>query len=130
MPDLDFILHLSHLMLINVTFWLLYRIWCYCFVFQSIAEKVSQELLCNDDTINYIFTLLAHKKTFINACQLIEDMLQSRREVLDLHRISEYIGLLRSKKTKLIECMNEYLIHSLLFSLMCVLQSLRNIQAS
>ncbi|XP_041375962.1 short transient receptor potential channel 4-associated protein-like [Gigantopelta aegis] len=59
-----------------------------------IAEKVSHELLTNDDIINYIFTLLAHKKTFINACQLIEDMLQSRREVLDLHRITNMRGLI------------------------------------
>ena len=44
----------------------------------------------DDDVLNYVFTLLSHTKTFINSCQLIEDMLQSKRQVLDLHRISKY----------------------------------------
>jgi hypothetical protein len=47
-------------------------------------------LMEDDDVLNYVFTLLSHTKTFINSCQLIEDMLQSKRQVLDLHRISKY----------------------------------------
>lgn len=51
------------------------------------GEHVAGKLLECDDILNYVFTLLAHKKTYISACQLIEDMLQSRKDVLDLHRI-------------------------------------------
>lgn len=60
------------------------------FPLQSIGEQVTSLLMVDDEVLNYVFTLLAHQKTFINACQLIEDMLQSRKEVLDLHRISKY----------------------------------------
>ncbi|XP_046354542.1 short transient receptor potential channel 4-associated protein-like isoform X1 [Haliotis rubra] len=60
----------------------------------SVGERVTTELMRSDDTLNYIFTLLAHQKTFVNACQLIEDMLQSRKEVLDLHRITNLRGLI------------------------------------
>lgn len=70
-----------------------YDIYCIdnrLFPLQSIGEQVTSLLMVDDEVLNYVFTLLAHQKTFINACQLIEDMLQSRKEVLDLHRISEY----------------------------------------
>ncbi|XP_005093556.1 short transient receptor potential channel 4-associated protein isoform X1 [Aplysia californica] len=50
-------------------------------------KPISKELSC-DETMNYLFTLLASKKTFVNACQLVEDILQHRREVLDLHSIA------------------------------------------
>ncbi|XP_033753998.1 short transient receptor potential channel 4-associated protein-like [Pecten maximus] len=59
-----------------------------------IGDKVTAQLMANDDVLNYVFTLLAHQKTFINSCQLVEDMLQSRREVLDLHRIHNLRGLI------------------------------------
>lgn len=59
-------------------------------IFQPMGDQVTCKLLESDDVLNYVFTLLAHPKTFINACQLIEDMLQSRKDVLDLHRIREY----------------------------------------
>ncbi|CAL1542010.1 unnamed protein product [Lymnaea stagnalis] len=59
-----------------------------------VAEKaLSKELFC-DETMNYLFTLLANKKTFVNACQLIEDILQHRKDVLDLHRITNLRALL------------------------------------
>ena len=58
-------------------------------IFQSVGDQVINVLMEDDEVINYIFTLLAHNKTFINSCQLIEDMLQSKRQVLDLHRISK-----------------------------------------
>ncbi|KAI8746483.1 short transient receptor potential channel 4-associated protein-like isoform X1 [Biomphalaria glabrata] len=58
-----------------------------------VAEKaLSKELFC-DETMNYLFTLLATKKTFVNACQLIEDILQHRKDVLDLHRITNLRAL-------------------------------------
>ncbi|KAK6185324.1 hypothetical protein SNE40_007584 [Patella caerulea] len=60
----------------------------------SVGEKVTSELMKSDDIMNYVFTLLAHPKTFINSCQLIEDMLQSKREVLDLHRINNLRSLI------------------------------------
>ena len=44
-----------------------------------------------EDVLSYMFTLLAHQKTFIIACQLIEDMLQSKKILLDLNKISEYV---------------------------------------
>ncbi|XP_060063786.1 short transient receptor potential channel 4-associated protein-like [Ylistrum balloti] len=59
-----------------------------------IGDKVTAQLMASDDVLNYVFTLLAHQKTFINSCQLVEDMLQSRREVLDLHRINNLRGLI------------------------------------
>ncbi|XP_061163195.1 short transient receptor potential channel 4-associated protein-like isoform X1 [Saccostrea echinata] len=62
----------------------------------SIGEQVTAILMADDEVLNYVFTLLAHQKTFINACQLIEDMLQSRREVLDLHRIKNIRPLIQS----------------------------------
>lgn len=58
------------------------------------GERVTLKVLSKDDVLNYIFTLLAHKKTFIAACQLLEDMLQIRREVLDLHKIYNLRGLI------------------------------------
>lgn len=58
------------------------------------GERVTLKVLSKDDVLNYIFTLLAHKKTFIAACQLLEDMLQIRREVLDLHKITNLRGLI------------------------------------
>lgn len=60
------------------------------FIFQPKGERVTLKVLSKDDVLNYIFTLLAHKKTFIAACQLLEDMLQIRREVLDLHKICKF----------------------------------------
>lgn len=62
----------------------------------SIGEQVTSLLMVDDEVLNYVFTLLAHQKTFINACQLIEDMLQSRKEVLDLHRIKNIRPLIQS----------------------------------
>ncbi|KAK7115154.1 short transient receptor potential channel 4-associated protein-like isoform X2 [Littorina saxatilis] len=58
------------------------------------GDQVTSKLLECDDVLNYVFTLLAHEKTFINSCQLIEDMLQSRKDVLDLHRITNLRTLL------------------------------------
>ncbi|CAI9716469.1 Hypothetical predicted protein [Octopus vulgaris] len=58
------------------------------------GERVISRVLSKDDILNYIFTLLAQKKTFIAACQLLEDMLQMRQEVLDLHKIHNLPGLI------------------------------------
>ncbi|KAL8560898.1 hypothetical protein ACOMHN_059082 [Nucella lapillus] len=58
------------------------------------GERVAGKLLECDDILNYVFTLLAHKKTYISACQLVEDMLQSRKDVLDLHRIHNLQALI------------------------------------
>lgn len=57
---------------------------------QPVGDQVTSKLLESDEVLNYVFTLLASQKTFVNSCQLIEDMLQSRKDVLDLHRIREY----------------------------------------
>lgn len=74
--------------IINVGLCSYVNIFIYIFIyFQNVGEKVTKQLMENDDVLNYVFTLLAHQKTFINSCQLIEDLLQSSREVLDLHRI-------------------------------------------
>ena len=47
-------------------------------------------LMDQEDVLSYMFTLLVHQKTFINSCQLIEDMLQSKKILLDLNKIREY----------------------------------------
>lgn len=60
----------------------------------TVGDQVTNKLMDNDELLNYVFTLLAHPKTFVNACQLIEDMLQSRKDVLDLHRITNLRTLL------------------------------------
>lgn len=62
----------------------------------SIGDQVINMLMEDDEVLNYVFTLLTHKKTFINSCQLIEDMLQSKRQVLDLHRITNIKTLILS----------------------------------
>lgn len=78
--------------------------------FQTVGESLTSDLMSNDDVMNYLFTLLAHKKTFIDACQLIEDMLQSRKEVLDLHKISKIFIFLTC--TKLIMYYASFAVHS------------------
>ena len=60
---------------------------------QTIGEQVTTLLMEQDDILSYMFTLLAQQKTFINACQLIEDMLQSKKILLDLNKISRSSGL-------------------------------------
>ncbi|VDI28622.1 Trpc4-associated protein [Mytilus galloprovincialis] len=62
----------------------------------SIGDHVINILMEDDEVLNYVFTLLSHTKTFINACQLVEDMLQSKRQVLDLHRITNIKTLILS----------------------------------
>ncbi|RUS72825.1 hypothetical protein EGW08_019418 [Elysia chlorotica] len=59
-----------------------------------VGEKPLPEELTCDDTMNYLFTLLGSRLTFVNACQLIEDILQHRREVLDLHQITNLRALI------------------------------------
>ncbi|KAK3086456.1 hypothetical protein FSP39_018709 [Pinctada imbricata] len=60
-----------------------------------IGERVMNKLV-DYEILNYVFTLLAHQKTFIIACQLIEDMLQSTKEVLDLHKITNVRQLIQA----------------------------------
>ena len=60
----------------------------YIVILQTVGEQVTTLLMEQDDILSYMFTLLAQQKTFINACQLIEDMLQSKKILLDLNKIS------------------------------------------
>ena len=58
-----------------------------CFLLQDIGESVTKDLSQHEDILNYCFTLLAHDKTYLMACQFLEDMLQARRQVLNLNSI-------------------------------------------
>lgn len=42
----------------------------------ELGEKVARELTDQQDFLSYLFTLLANEKTFLLACQTIEDLLQ------------------------------------------------------
>jgi len=53
------------------------------------GEELSRRLTERDDMLSYVFTLLGHGKTCITACQFLEDLLQARREVLNLASIRE-----------------------------------------
>ena len=55
------------------------------------GEELSRRLTEHDDMLSYVFTLLGHGKTCITACQFLEDLLQARKEVLNLSTISEYL---------------------------------------
>ncbi|KAK3605673.1 hypothetical protein CHS0354_013470 [Potamilus streckersoni] len=59
-----------------------------------IGDKITKTLMDEEDVLNYLFTLLAYQKTFVNACQLVEDMLQCKKIVLDLHSISNIKSLI------------------------------------
>ncbi|KAK2149750.1 hypothetical protein LSH36_438g02046 [Paralvinella palmiformis] len=56
------------------------------------VEKYGEELACqiaeHDDVLDYVFTLLQHDKTCLTACQFLEDLLQARKQVLNLNNIS------------------------------------------
>ena len=58
---------------------------------QSDGDKLAKQLTEDDDLLAYTFNLLAHTKTCLMACQFIEDLLQARRNVLNLHSIRMYI---------------------------------------
>lgn len=60
----------------------------------TVGEQVVTLLMEQEDILSYMFTLLAQKKTFINACQLIEDMLQSKKILLDLNKINNIRALI------------------------------------
>lgn len=51
------------------------------------GDKLAERLSEDDDLLNYTFTLLAYDQTFLTACQLVEDLLQSRKHVLNLTSI-------------------------------------------
>ena len=57
--------------------------------FQEIGPKVASGLSEMDDLLSYLFSLIAYKKTYVNACALIEDILQSRRTVFNLTHVGE-----------------------------------------
>ncbi|XP_052817711.1 short transient receptor potential channel 4-associated protein-like isoform X2 [Mya arenaria] len=61
----------------------------------TVGEEVTTYLMEQEDVLSYMFTLLAHQKTFINACQLIEDMLQSKKILLDLNKINNIQTLIQ-----------------------------------
>ena len=63
---------------------------------QKDGEEIAQGLMVHMETYNYMFTLLAHDKTCMPACQFLEDLLQSRKQVLNLTQISKYFIKLSS----------------------------------
>lgn len=66
-------------------FYNLYFVVCY---FKNIGEELARGLTEREDILNYLFVLLTHDKTCLNACQFLEDLLQARRTVLNLQSIS------------------------------------------
>jgi len=66
---------------------------CVLVCFQTVGEAVTSYLMEQENVLSYMFTLLTHQKTFINACQLIEDMLQSKKILLDLNKIRKSLNL-------------------------------------
>ena len=72
---------------------------CLLSLLQTVGEQVTSLLMEQDDILSYMFTLLAQKKTFINSCQLIEDMLQTKKILLDLNKISMLLIEPRHEKT-------------------------------
>ncbi|XP_064640748.1 short transient receptor potential channel 4-associated protein-like isoform X2 [Lineus longissimus] len=54
---------------------------------RDIGTKVAKDLTKNHDLMNYLFTLFAHRKTYLTTCELVEDMLQARRSVFNLTTI-------------------------------------------
>ncbi|KAL4234774.1 Short transient receptor putative channel 4-associated protein [Mactra antiquata] len=64
----------------------------------TVGEQVTTYLMEQEDVLSYMFTLLAHQKTFIIACQLIEDMLQSKKILLDLNKINNIQALIQCLK--------------------------------
>ncbi|XP_052230247.1 short transient receptor potential channel 4-associated protein-like [Dreissena polymorpha] len=61
----------------------------------TVGDQVTMCIMDQEDVLSYMFTLLAHQKTFINACQLIEDMLQSKKILLDLNKIKNIQTLIQ-----------------------------------
>ena len=61
---------------------------------QKGGDELAEKLALHDDCLSYLFTLLAHEKTFITACQFLEDLLQARKSVLNLTSISEWSRLI------------------------------------
>ena len=53
----------------------------------EIGETLGKKLTQNNDMMMYVFTLLAHKKTHMTACQFLEDILQARKTVLNLNTV-------------------------------------------
>ena len=51
----------------------------------DIGEDLATKLSNDEGLLQYVFSLLAQKKTHMTACQFIEDMLQSRKTVLNLN---------------------------------------------
>ncbi len=51
--------------------------------------ELSEKLTQDEVLMQYVFTLLTHKKTYMTACQFLEDMLQARRNVLNLNSVRE-----------------------------------------
>ncbi len=60
-------------------------------LFQQNGSKICPNLASHDDILNTVFGYLAHSITSVTACQLLEDLLQSRRHVLNLNTISQYL---------------------------------------
>ena len=70
----------------------------------DIGSDLSEKLTENADLMQYVFSLMAHKKTYMTACQFLEDMLQARRQVLNLNTIRESLSLSVMEISSLCAC--------------------------
>jgi hypothetical protein len=55
---------------------------------QKDSQGIMQELADRDEHMDYLFSLLTQDKTYLTACQFLEDILQARKNVLNLKNIS------------------------------------------
>ena len=60
-----------------------------CFL-QKYGEELACQIAEHDDVLDYVFTLLQHDKTCLTACQFLEDLLQARKQVLNLNNICKF----------------------------------------
>ena len=63
---------------------------------QDLGERLTAELTVHEDILTYCFRLLAHDKTCLMACQFLEDLLQARRQVLNLQSVTHLRQLIQS----------------------------------
>uniref|UniRef100_A0A671R5N7 Short transient receptor potential channel 4-associated protein-like n=1 Tax=Sinocyclocheilus anshuiensis TaxID=1608454 RepID=A0A671R5N7_9TELE len=60
------------------------------------TEGVTKSLASRDDFVLFLFTLMTHKKTFLQTATLIEDILGVKKEMIQLEWIPNLSGLVQS----------------------------------
>ena len=72
---------------------IIFRVLIICVFCQvDIGQDLSDKLSNNEELLQYVFSLLSQKKTHMTACQFIEDILQSRKTVLNLNTMRKHFN--------------------------------------